>query len=105
MFAMEMNLPFAMDLIRRSLRSDIPNNRIEMAAVLAIIDLPWWDVGLAALLSRVFVWGGCCRVSVLGTGRLWQAFWWASFAAWDVVSAALCSVRFGGVARRSVAVA
>jgi hypothetical protein len=52
MFAMEMNLPCAMNLIRRSLRSEVPNNRIEMAAVLAIIDLPWCHNELACVLAE-----------------------------------------------------
>lgn len=52
MFAMEMKLPCAMNLIRRSLRSEIPNNRIEMAAVLAIIDLPWCHHELACVLAE-----------------------------------------------------
>lgn len=52
MLAMEMKLPCAMNLIRRSLRSKIPNNRIEMAAVLAIIDLPWCHDELACVLAE-----------------------------------------------------
>ncbi|WP_419194114.1 DUF6896 domain-containing protein [Novipirellula herctigrandis] len=52
MFAMEMKLPCAINLIRRSLRSVIPNNRIEMAAVLAIIDLPWCHDELACVLAE-----------------------------------------------------
>ncbi len=39
-------------LIRRSLRSVIPNNRIEMAAALAIIDLPWCHNELARVLNE-----------------------------------------------------
>lgn len=50
--AMELQHPVAMKLIRRSLRSHIPINRIEMAAALAVIDLPWSRNELAVALSE-----------------------------------------------------
>ncbi len=52
LFAMEVNLPFAMELVRKSLRSCIPNNRIEMAAALAVIDLSWCHSELVAVLNE-----------------------------------------------------
>lgn len=50
--AMEFNLPFAMILIRRALRSTIPHNRIQIASVLAIIDLPWCHAELKSVLDE-----------------------------------------------------
>ena len=50
--AMEFNLPCATILVRRALRSTIPHNRIQMAAALAIIDLPWCHAELHSVLDE-----------------------------------------------------
>ncbi len=50
--AMENNLPSAMILIRRSLRSNIPVNRIQVASALAIIDSNWCHKELKAVLDE-----------------------------------------------------
>jgi hypothetical protein len=50
--AMEFNLPCALILIRRALRSTIPHNRIQIASALAIIDLPWCHTELKSVLDE-----------------------------------------------------
>lgn len=50
--AMELNLGFVLDLIRRSLRSVDFHNRFEIAAALAIIDEKWCHDELIAVLSE-----------------------------------------------------
>ena len=49
---MRHNLDGALALIRKSLRSRVPHNRIRAAAVLAVINLPWSRKELAAVLSE-----------------------------------------------------
>lgn len=50
--AMEFNLPCALILVRRALRSTIPHNRIQIASALAIIDLPWCHTELKSVLDE-----------------------------------------------------
>lgn len=50
--AMEFNLPCALILVRRALRSNIPYNRIQIASALAIIDLPWCHAELKSVLDE-----------------------------------------------------
>ena len=50
--AMEFNLPCAMILTRRALRSNITYNRIQIASALAIIDLHWCHMELKAVLDE-----------------------------------------------------
>lgn len=50
--AMEFNLPCALILVRRALRSTIPHNRIQIASALAIIDLPWCHKELKSVLDE-----------------------------------------------------